>query len=99
MTSGARNTRDFLNLLRVVGRMWGSHGDKITATSQGRDVDSEKADKLRRAAAGGDFGISSRCVRRFHIGPKSSGCCAIFLRVHVSSTKHIIYANFSSVSR
>lgn len=60
MTSGARNTRDFLNLLRVVGRMWGSHGDKITATSQGRDVDSEKADKLRRAAAGGDFGISSR---------------------------------------
>lgn len=48
--SGTRSTRDFLNLLRVVGRMWGSHGDKITTASQGRNVDDEKADKLRGRA-------------------------------------------------
>lgn len=36
-------TRDFLNTLRVAGRMWGSHGDKITNAAQGRNYDDERA--------------------------------------------------------
>lgn len=48
-------TRDFLNGLRVAGRMWGSHGDKITNAVQGRNYDDERVaatQSKRRGAAG-----------------------------------------------
>lgn len=41
--SAAAGTERFLNSLRVVGRMWGSHGDKITNAAQGRNYDDERA--------------------------------------------------------
>lgn len=41
--SAAAGTERFLNTLRVVGRMWGSHGDKISNAAQGRNFDDERA--------------------------------------------------------
>lgn len=38
-------TRDFLNGLRIAGRLWGSHGDKITYAAHGRNYDDERAAK------------------------------------------------------
>jgi hypothetical protein len=41
--SGSAGTERFLNTLRVAGRMWGSHGDKITNAAQGRNFDDERS--------------------------------------------------------
>ena len=41
--SGGTGTKDFLNALRIAGRLWGSHGDKITNAAQGRNFDDEVA--------------------------------------------------------
>lgn len=51
-----QSTQNFLNTLRVAGRMWGSHGDKITNAAQGRNYDDERAARkqgLHQAIHGG----------------------------------------------
>lgn len=52
--SGGTGTRDFLNALRIAGRLWGSHGDKITNATQGRNFDDEVvARKANRRTSNG----------------------------------------------
>lgn len=41
MSGTSAGTERFLNGLRVVGRLWGSHGDKIQGSAQGRSYDDE----------------------------------------------------------
>lgn len=41
MSGTSAGTERFLNGLRVVGRLWGSHGDKITQKAQGRSYDDD----------------------------------------------------------
>jgi len=57
-------TRDFLNGLRVAGRIWSSHGDKITNAAQGRNYDDERADqKLGKAAGAAATGAGGEELR------------------------------------
>lgn len=57
-------TRDFLNGLRVAGRMWSSHGDKITNAAQGRNYDDERAaQKLSKATGAAVTGAGGEELR------------------------------------
>lgn len=57
-------TRDFLNGLRVAGRIWSSHGDKITNAATGRNYDDERAaQKLGKATGAGATGAGGEELR------------------------------------